>query len=81
MLLQLDQAKAGVGKSTLAVSIAIGLARAGSKVGILDADVYGPSIPHLVGLEGRPAIEEGKIIPPQLNPGQPNQELPTRIEC
>ena len=68
--------KGGVGKSTIAVSLAIGLARAGSKVGILDADVYGPSIPHLVGLEGRPAIEEGKIIPPQLNPGQPNQELP-----
>ena len=43
--------KGGVGKSTIAVSLAIGLARAGSKVGILDADVYGPSVPHLVGLE------------------------------
>ena len=71
--------KGGVGKSTIAVSLAIGLARAGSKVGILDADVYGPSVPHLVGLEGRPAIQEGRIIPPQLNPGQPHQTLPTGL--
>jgi ATP-binding protein involved in chromosome partitioning len=71
--------KGGVGKSTIAVSLAIGLARAGSKVGILDADVYGPSVPHLVGLEGRPAIQEGRIIPPQLDPGQPHQELPAGL--
>ena len=58
--------KGGVGKSTIAASIAIGLARAGSKVGLLDADVYGPSVPHLLGLSGRPQIEEGKIIPPRL---------------
>ena len=55
--------KGGVGKSTVAASIAIGLARAGSAVGLLDADVYGPSIPHLLGLEGRPQIENGKIVP------------------
>lgn len=71
--------KGGVGKSTIAVSLAIGLARAGSKVGILDADVYGPSVPHLVGLEGRPAIQEGRIIPPQLDPGKPHQELPAGL--
>ena len=64
--------KGGVGKSTIAASIAIGLARAGSKVGLLDADVYGPSVPHLLGLSGRPQIEEGKIIPPRLElPGAP----------
>jgi ATP-binding protein involved in chromosome partitioning len=68
--------KGGVGKSTIAVSIAIGLARAGSRVGILDADVYGPSVPHLVGLEGRPAIQEGRIVPQQLDPGQPIDPLP-----
>lgn len=68
--------KGGVGKSTLAVSLAIGLARAGSRVGILDADVYGPSVPHLVGLEGRPAIDDGKIVPQQLDPGQPVDPLP-----
>ena len=72
--------KGGVGKSTIAVSLAIGLARAGSKVGILDADVYGPSVPHLVGLEGRPAIQEGRIIPPQLNPGEPASALPKGLQ-
>src|SRR5690606_29382440 len=46
--------KGGVGKSTIAASIALGLARAGCKVGLLDADVYGPSIPHLLGLAGQP---------------------------
>ena len=55
--------KGGVGKSTIAVSLAIGLARAGSRVGLLDADVYGPSVPHLLGLSGRPQIDQGKIVP------------------
>ena len=55
--------KGGVGKSTIAASIAIGLARAGSRVGLLDADVYGPSVPHLLGLSGRPNIDQGKIVP------------------
>jgi ATP-binding protein involved in chromosome partitioning len=58
--------KGGVGKSTIAASIAIGLARAGSRVGLLDADVYGPSVPHLLGLSGRPQIENGKILPMHL---------------
>jgi ATP-binding protein involved in chromosome partitioning len=58
--------KGGVGKSTIAASIAIGLARAGSTVGLLDADVYGPSVPHLLGLSGRPEIEHGKIVPLRL---------------
>jgi ATP-binding protein involved in chromosome partitioning len=58
--------KGGVGKSTIAASIAIGLARAGSRVGLLDADVYGPSVPHLLGLSGRPQIEQGKIQPMHL---------------
>src|SRR5262245_39094843 len=46
--------KGGVGKSTIAAALALGLKRAGSKVGLLDTDVYGPSIPHLLGLEGAP---------------------------
>ena len=61
--------KGGVGKSTIAASIAIGLARAGSRVGLLDADVYGPSVPHLLGLSGRPQIEDGKIRPMHLQVG------------
>lgn len=55
--------KGGVGKSTLAASLAITLGRLGSRVGLMDADVYGPSIPHLLGLSGRPEIHEGKIQP------------------
>jgi ATP-binding protein involved in chromosome partitioning len=47
--------KGGVGKSTIAASIALGLKARGAKVGLLDADVYGPSIPHLLGVRGRPA--------------------------
>lgn len=61
--------KGGVGKSTIAASIAIGLARAGSRVGLLDADVYGPSVPHLLGLTGRPEVENGKILPMTLDVG------------
>ena len=55
--------KGGVGKSTVAAALATGLARAGSKVGLLDADVYGPSIPHLLGVNQRPAVEENRIQP------------------
>jgi len=53
--------KGGVGKSTIAACLALGLNRAGSKVGLLDADVYGPSIPHLLGLRGQPEREGEKI--------------------
>ena len=55
--------KGGVGKSTIAASLAFGLKRAGCKVGLMDADVYGPSIPHLLGLSGRPTIEDNQIRP------------------
>jgi ATP-binding protein involved in chromosome partitioning len=55
--------KGGVGKSTIAAFLALGLQRAGCRVGLMDADVYGPSIPHLLGLDGRPTVEEGRIQP------------------
>ncbi len=55
--------KGGVGKSTMAASIALTLQKSGATVGLLDADVYGPSIPHLLGLSGRPEIQNGKIMP------------------
>lgn len=50
--------KGGVGKSTMAASIAWGLKRTGAKVGLMDADIYGPSIPHLLGVTGRPEVIE-----------------------
>lgn len=55
--------KGGVGKSTLATSIAYGLKNAGAKVGIMDADVYGPSVPHLLGVSGRPQAVDQRLQP------------------
>src|SRR6476659_9182269 len=57
--------KGGVGKSTIATVLALGLKRAGCKVGLMDADVYGPSVPHLLGLSDapRPEVIEGRIRP------------------
>ncbi|MBX9787554.1 MAG: Mrp/NBP35 family ATP-binding protein [Pirellulales bacterium] len=55
--------KGGVGKSTIAASLAYGLRRAGCKVGLMDADVYGPSVPHLIGVNRRPEIVNQKIQP------------------
>ena len=55
--------KGGVGKSTMAAAIAFGLKSYGSRVGLMDADVYGPSIPHLVGASGRPMAKGERIQP------------------
>jgi len=55
--------KGGVGKSTIAASLAIGLKRSGARVGLMDADVYGPSIPHLLGVSQRPRIVNEQIEP------------------
>ncbi|HBF30903.1 iron-sulfur cluster carrier protein ApbC [Rhizobium sp.] len=61
--------KGGVGKSTTAVNLALALMANGLKVGILDADVYGPSMPRLLGISGRPQQIDGRIIVPMENYG------------
>ncbi|MGQ2907665.1 MAG: Mrp/NBP35 family ATP-binding protein [Aliihoeflea sp.] len=61
--------KGGVGKSTTAVNIALGLAALGLKIGVLDADIYGPSMPRLLGITGKPETVDGKTLKPMENYG------------
>src|SRR5205823_2161003 len=61
--------KGGVGKSTTAVNLALGLSGIGLKVGMLDADIYGPSVPKLLAIRGRPQVIEGTRLRPMTGYG------------
>jgi Mrp family chromosome partitioning ATPase/intein/homing endonuclease len=63
-IIAIASGKGGVGKSTVAVNLALAIASSGAKVGILDADIYGPNIPHMMGVKDKPEVRDNTIIPP-----------------
>ena len=62
-ILAISSGKGGVGKSTVAANLAVALARAGHRVGLMDADIYGPNIPRMMGVDRKPEVRGGKIQP------------------
>ena len=59
--------KGGVGKSTVSVNLAVSLAQTGAAVGLLDADIYGPNIPIMMGVEEMPPVDAGKLVPAEAH--------------
>jgi ATP-binding protein involved in chromosome partitioning len=68
-IIAVGSGKGGVGKSTVSSNLAVALARQGRRVGLLDADIYGPSQPRMMGVSKRPASPDGKIIEPLIAHG------------
>jgi len=68
-IIAIASGKGGVGKSTTAVNLALALSAAGARVGMLDADIYGPSQPRMLGISGKPDSHDGKKLEPLVNYG------------
>jgi ATP-binding protein involved in chromosome partitioning len=66
-IIAVSSGKGGVGKSTVATNLAIALAQQGARVGLMDADIYGPNIPRMMGINAAPPVENEKIIPLQAH--------------
>ena len=62
-IIAVSSGKGGVGKSTVATNLAVALARAGNRVGLMDADIYGPNVPRMMGVDEPPAVVNEKIVP------------------
>ncbi|MDF1685181.1 MAG: Mrp/NBP35 family ATP-binding protein [Parvibaculaceae bacterium] len=79
-IIAIASGKGGVGKSTVAVNIALALSQLGMKIGLLDADIYGPSIPMMMGLSGKPETTEDKKLIPMENHGIKTMSIGCMVE-
>jgi len=79
-ILAVASGKGGVGKSTTAVNLALALQAEGARVGVLDADIYGPSIPRMLGISGKPDSKDGQRIEPKIGHGIQTMSIGFMIE-
>ncbi len=79
-IIAIGSGKGGVGKSTLTANLAVALAKSGHKVGVVDADVYGPSQPTLLGAKSKPVAENEKLVPVMSDAGIPVLSMGQLVE-